>query len=62
MAILTWGTALLSTCAEAALVVTDLLAATRGATGRPARTGTALEIRRARENISSVVEAEDCGN
>jgi hypothetical protein len=49
--VLTEGIELLSTCAEAALVVTLLLATASGAGARAARMGTALVARRARENI-----------
>lgn len=47
----TEGMELLSTCAEAALVVTVLLATARGAGARAARMGTGLVARSARENI-----------
>jgi len=50
---LTWGTELLSTCDEAASVVTVRLATVSGAWARAARMGIALVERRARENIST---------
>lgn len=49
----TSGIELLSTCDEAALVVTVLVATVSGACARPARRGIALVLRRARENILS---------
>jgi hypothetical protein len=54
--LLTWGIELLSTCAEAASVVTLLVATVSGANGactREGRMGIALVARRARENILS---------
>lgn len=47
----TCGIELLSTCAEAALVVTLLLATANGAWARAVRMGFALVVRIARENI-----------
>jgi hypothetical protein len=52
---------LISTCVEAALVVTLLLAATSGTGARAARTGTALVSRRALENIIAVMAAKKRG-
>lgn len=52
---------LISTCAEAALVVTVLLAAANDTGARAERTGTALVNRRARENIIAVVAARRGG-
>jgi hypothetical protein len=50
---LAFGTALLSTLADAALVVTDRRAATMGIEGRAVRRGTARGILAALENILS---------
>ena len=55
----TWGRELLSNCAEAALVVTVLLAAREAAgTRAAARMGAALVTRRARENIFGLSEQQ----
>lgn len=52
--LLTFGTALLSTLDEAALVVTLRLAAARGREGRVVRRGTAARLT-ARENMAATV-------
>lgn len=55
---LTWGTALLSTLADAALVVTALRAAMEEMAGR-VRRGTARVTLTARENMVDVVVEEN---